>query len=147
MIAETNAEWWTGRSNGSEGLFPSNYVERLPPTALAYPRPHSQPLGYPGNQYHTPLPNHYQVTNQAGSFAPAPYGISSPPGSQQVIAQGEPQKPPKKNFLSGSLGNTVRPSLWPSLIAHFDSKLAHSAVGGVGFGAGMCSYRQRHLDL
>lgn len=118
VIVETNADWWTGRCYGSEGLFPSNYVEKLPPTALAPyhpPQPRPQAVGYPGNQYYTPPPNHYQITNQAGPFSPAPYGTGPPPpspGTQQVVAPSEPQKPPKKNFLSGSLGNTVRRSLY-----------------------------------
>jgi len=123
VIAETNADWWTGRCNGSEGLFPSTYVEKLPQTALSPyhpPQPRPQTVGYPINQYHPPPPNHYQVTNQTGPFSPATYAGPPPPGAQQVVAPSEPQKPPKKNFLSGSLGNT----------------LAHSAVGGVGFGAG-----------
>ncbi|KAG6845412.1 hypothetical protein H0H87_009759 [Tephrocybe sp. NHM501043] len=37
ITAETNADWWTGRNNGREGLFPSNYVERLPTEQAAPP--------------------------------------------------------------------------------------------------------------
>ncbi|KAF8907371.1 SH3 domain-containing protein [Gymnopilus junonius] len=29
IVEETNADWWTGRVNGKQGLFPSAYVERL----------------------------------------------------------------------------------------------------------------------
>lgn len=35
-MAETNADWWTGRNrSGEHGLFPSNYVEKLPPRSLS----------------------------------------------------------------------------------------------------------------
>jgi len=30
IIEETNADWWTGRVDGRQGLFPSTYVEKLP---------------------------------------------------------------------------------------------------------------------
>lgn len=31
IVEETNADWWTGRNKGRQGLFPSNYIEKLPP--------------------------------------------------------------------------------------------------------------------
>lgn len=36
IVKETNADWWTGRNKaGKEGLFPSVYVEKLPPRSVS----------------------------------------------------------------------------------------------------------------
>lgn len=29
IVKEENADWWVGRLNGREGMFPSNHVEKL----------------------------------------------------------------------------------------------------------------------
>jgi hypothetical protein len=125
-IAETNPDWWIGRHNGKQGLFPSNYVEKidLPPQLAEYPQlplqdrkfpappypPQYQPPMGPPVVYHPPPPNQQVAYN--------PY--MGPPGNI-VVAQPVPEQPqpPKKNRFGG-LGNT----------------LAQSAAGGVGFGAG-----------
>ncbi|GAA5982457.1 hypothetical protein JCM10908_006656 [Rhodotorula pacifica] len=36
---EENPDWWRGSLNGQSGLFPSNHVERLPPSASSVPAP------------------------------------------------------------------------------------------------------------
>ncbi|KAJ7116349.1 SH3 domain-containing protein [Mycena epipterygia] len=143
IVAETNSDWWTGRYNGREGLFPSNYVEKLPPapapspyqTRDSYPNnppmpsfpnqpPYQPPPGaYPGPGYQPP-PGGYQPAYQPPPGPPqmgGPYNAYNgpPPAQAPQVAAPPPQQPPKKgNF--GGLGNT----------------LAQSAVGGVGFGAG-----------
>ncbi|KAF1755515.1 hypothetical protein GCK72_011965 [Caenorhabditis remanei] len=42
VVLEKNDEWWKGRCNGKEGIFPANYVERS--TAAAVPTSPSQPI-------------------------------------------------------------------------------------------------------
>ncbi|PBK75490.1 SH3-domain-containing protein [Armillaria solidipes] len=125
IVAEANADWWTGRHNGVEGLFPSNYVERLPPdTAVVqkaatynppptapyplYQPPMGPPTGYgpPPSQYNSSYP----------AYQPPP----PQPAPTQVTTQVTVEEPKKSKFGGGGLKNT----------------LAHSAVGGVGFGAG-----------
>jgi hypothetical protein len=29
IISEDSADWWKGKLNGKEGLFPANYVEKM----------------------------------------------------------------------------------------------------------------------
>ena len=36
IVEESNADWWVGRLNGKQGLFPSNYVEKIS-TAVSAP--------------------------------------------------------------------------------------------------------------
>lgn len=133
VISETNADWWTGRNrSGKQGLFPSNYVERLPPRslspifvpeprksimsrgsseqrysspALPNPSPHPSPQPYPAPpQTHYPPPGGYYPP--AG---PPPgamnYSYAPPPGppTPQPVAQ---QAPVKKNKFGG-LGQVV----------------------------------------
>jgi len=129
IITETNADWWTGRHNGKQGLFPSNYVEKinlpvsssqlieasqpalqgrnLPPPSYApqYQPPMAVPVVY---QPQLPSPNQQAAYN--------PYM-----GPTNIVAQPPPEQPqPPKKSRFGGMGNT----------------LAQSAVGGVGFGAG-----------
>ncbi|KAF8802509.1 SH3-domain-containing protein [Phlegmacium glaucopus] len=143
VIDQTNSDWWRGRLNGREGLFPSSYVERVPDTPQPHlrppppiPRQHgnfpSFPTGphpYPQQpQYFGPPPgNMYPPNPMPSQGGPRPYLVGHPgPPPQQGPPQGHvvvvnTEQPPKKQgLLSGNLGNT----------------LAHSAVGGVGFGAG-----------
>jgi len=130
VMTETNSDWWTGRHNGKQGLFPSNYVEKLytssPPPLFNEKLPvrgqdYSSPPYAP--QYQAPMgpppmgPQTYQMPpppNQQVAYNPY---MAQPPGN--VIAQPEPEQPHKKSRFGG-LGNT----------------LAQSAAGGVGFGAG-----------
>ncbi|KAF9267692.1 SH3-domain-containing protein [Marasmius fiardii PR-910] len=147
IVSETNKDWWTGRFNGREGLFPSNYVEKLPPSVLppkpervpSYdnygppsgppaparaPIPHyGPPPGPPGpgygHTYHPPIG--YQGPPPPGPPGPPqPYPPYASPPPAPASAPPAPAAEPKKESKFGSLGNT----------------LAHSAVGGAGFGAG-----------
>ncbi|KIY66556.1 SH3-domain-containing protein [Cylindrobasidium torrendii FP15055 ss-10] len=141
IVSETNPDWWTGRNNGQEGLFPANYVERLPGNPS--PAPPAMPRG-PGG-YSSPPPSGYNAPPQP-SYAPTyhppagpPVGYQppyqpppqpqyqpyTPPPQPQVVQQQEEPKKSRFGFGGGGgggsgLGNT----------------LAHSAAGGVGFGAG-----------
>ncbi|CAA7266891.1 unnamed protein product [Cyclocybe aegerita] len=135
VIEDTNNDWWKGRYNGREGLFPSSYVEKLPPDGPAFRDngfkqgpppmhfPNAPPYGAPPPQrYPPPQQNYYGPPPPQGPPPGAqypPYSGPPPPApAQPAVANAEPPK--KEGFLSGGLGNT----------------LAHSAVGGAGFGAG-----------
>ncbi|KAF4613683.1 hypothetical protein D9613_007856 [Agrocybe pediades] len=154
IVDEKNADWWTGRLNGREGLFPATYVEKLPrdvpqlpvrnntthpvdvkpPNAPNFPHaggpPHNvggygppapyQPQYPQQNSYYAPPPpqNASYQPYQNGPVAPPPAG--PPPNVAPPAAESQENGGKKHGFLGGKLGNT----------------LAHSAVGGVGFGAG-----------
>ncbi|KAG6820977.1 hypothetical protein H0H93_008606 [Arthromyces matolae] len=82
ITAETNADWWTGRNNGRDGLFPSNYVERLPPPQGPHPA-HSIPPPAPHAGYSSPPPGGaplYGTTPGYSSYPPpaAPGGYGAP---------------------------------------------------------------------
>jgi len=57
IVEETNADWWTGRVNGKQGLFPSTYVEKMAPAAVAAPtmKPY-KPFGAAYHGMNTPPP-------------------------------------------------------------------------------------------
>ncbi|EAU85065.2 hypothetical protein CC1G_04161 [Coprinopsis cinerea okayama7 len=124
IIEETNADWWKGRFNGKEGLLPANYVEKLrsPPPPPPAPAPAPQGTGRPykpfGAAFHgveQPQPPQAQYGNQPQ------YGSQPPPPGQGVNHVGlqdtGDQEEKKKGF------------------GKYKSTLAHSAAGGVGFGA------------
>ncbi|KAL0575084.1 hypothetical protein V5O48_006887 [Marasmius crinis-equi] len=147
IVAETNKDWWTGRNNGREGLFPSNYVEKLPPMGLP-PKPERGPSTYnnyghpsgPPPPSHAPVPHYAPPPGPPGppgpGYAPPyrpPMGYQGPPPPQQyhappyaspppvpASAPPAPEVKPQKESKFGGMGNT----------------LAHSAAGGLGFGAG-----------
>lgn len=108
IIDETNADWWTGRNGGKQGLFPSNYVQKL----------HSEPSPQ------------YQQEKLHGAPGYTNYGNNPPPPPQMSpsnntvavnsvgLQPDEVQDKKKKKF--GKFGNTM----------------AQSAAGGLGFGAG-----------
>ncbi|KAJ7721714.1 SH3 domain-containing protein [Mycena maculata] len=145
IVEETNADWWTGRHNGKQGLFPSNYVEKLrtPPSEPPYPARDSysnmpsfpnqppQPAYQPPPGPYPGPPKYQSPGGYQPSYQPPPgpprmgsqynsYG-GPPPQAPVIVQQAPPpaDAPPKKHKF-GNLGNT----------------LAQSAAGGVGFGAG-----------
>jgi len=99
IVSEDNADWWTGRARGREGLFPSNYVEKLGPEQQTKKRAYKPFMA---------------AHHGADVPAPADSGVTNSVGLQQD--NGQEQKKSKY----GQFGNTM----------------AHSAAGGVGFGAG-----------
>ncbi|KAL5485698.1 hypothetical protein ACEPAI_6739 [Sanghuangporus weigelae] len=140
IVSETNADWWTGRlPNGRQGLFPSNYVEKLPQPpsspmrsasparspvpapALSFPGAGPGPYGpptAPPTWQAPPQPYGYPIEKQNAVYGPPPSG---PPQQYQAPPPpaGAPEPEKKKNKFGG-LGNTM----------------ATSAAGGLGFGAG-----------
>lgn len=147
IVSETNVDWWTGKLNGRQGLFPSNYVEKLPDVRDAPASPGRAPIPVPAptgssygrfppsNEYQAPPPfpsgpssyNAPPPPPPSWNGPPQPYNAynEKPQPQQQVYAPAPapvqaPPEPEKKKSKFGGLGTTM----------------ANSAAGGVGFGAG-----------
>lgn len=88
ILEETNADWWTGRVNGRQGIFPASYVEKIQAQAAAKEKPVYKPFRA---TYH-------------GMDQPPAAGASS---TNSVGLQEAPGKEEKKSKFGG-LGNTVR---------------------------------------
>ncbi|KAK0190044.1 SH3-domain-containing protein [Armillaria mellea] len=122
IVEETNADWWLGEHNGCRALFPANYVEKI---ATPAPAPASRalpPVYVPptGGRAVPPAPSEKReykpfMAAHSGANAPPPPGV----GTNSVGLQQDPGQDGKKSKY-GKYGNTM----------------AHSAAGGVGFGAG-----------
>jgi len=107
IIEETNTDWWTGSNRGKQGLFPSNYVQKLPPETPSQPfheKSHGAP-GYADHGDHTPP----QQMNPGDNV----HGVNS-----VGLQPDEGQDKKKKKF------------------GKFGGNMAQSAAGGLGFGAG-----------
>ncbi|KAG5342945.1 hypothetical protein C0989_005894 [Termitomyces sp. Mn162] len=77
VTAETNADWWTGRHNGKEGLFPANYVQRVAsaPTANLAHNAHP-PASVP------PMQATYSPPSASAPYGTAPgYSSYNPPAA------------------------------------------------------------------
>ncbi|KAJ7056560.1 SH3 domain-containing protein [Mycena amicta] len=107
IVKEENADWWLGRHNGKEALFPSAYVEKIAPAAGRNVPPTSK------KPYKPFMAAHHGRDVPPPMMAPA--APTNSIGLQQDVA-GQEQK--KKKY--GKYGDTM----------------AHSAASGVGFGAG-----------
>jgi hypothetical protein len=134
IVKEANADWWTGRNKaGKEGLFPSVYVEKLPPRSISplssfpeFPKSRTSSdsnlkYGLTEPKYPSPPgPPHYS-SPQSGlqqyppPSGPPPTGGYMPPSGPTYhnsypvnppVAQPVPQQPPKKGRFGG-LGATV----------------------------------------
>jgi hypothetical protein len=119
VLAETNTDWWTGRLNGGQGLFPSSYVEKLSPPppspSLISEKPMTPIYNAPPPQFPSGPPSYYPSYNDPPRLpinqypgppsmqnsVPATYG--RPPATIQA-----PAAPPPKKHKFGGLGNTVR---------------------------------------
>lgn len=93
IIEETNQDWWTGRNGGKQGLFPSNYVQKLPSETPS--QPYQEKYGAPG---YTDYGSH------PSDNAPAVNSVGLQPDEGQD----------KKKNKFGKFGNTVRSCLPPS---------------------------------
>ncbi|TCD67066.1 hypothetical protein EIP91_000579 [Steccherinum ochraceum] len=150
IVDETNADWWTGKCRGKQGLFPSNHVEKIAgsapspspspaavpvhavppaPAPSSYAPPAWSPPGPPMPSMPMPAQSGYPMSYQNEKAAPyPPYGAPPPPGPGP--GYGPPPGAPapivveghkdKKKKFGGDLGKTM----------------ATAAAGGVGFGAG-----------
>lgn len=123
IIDETNADWWTGKCRGRQGLFPSNHVEKIntpgvapaPAPAIPSAAPWVPSVGAPAAppSYQTP-PGGYQGYGQEKPayrpFGAAYHGADQPPPAAGVNAVGlqhDDKDHEKKKSKYGKLGNTV----------------------------------------
>ncbi|KIK62595.1 hypothetical protein GYMLUDRAFT_42056 [Collybiopsis luxurians FD-317 M1] len=158
IVQETNPDWWTGRHKGREGLFPSNYVEKLPPRST--PSKRAPPPPVPNARAGTSRsPSSYRPLGTPVAPQPSypqsypPPGGPPPPGAYGPPPTGYYQPPPPPMGGYGSYGPPPGPvpvmvsaSAPPAPIADDPPKksrfggmgntLATAAVGGLGFGAG-----------
>jgi hypothetical protein len=98
IVQETNQDWWMGKVNGRQALFPSNYVEKIDTAS---------PPGY------IPEQNAAHATNEKPVYTPfaaAHHGSDLPPaaggGVNSIGLQEAPGQEQKKNKF-GKYGNTV----------------------------------------
>ncbi|KAF7773388.1 hypothetical protein Agabi119p4_5555 [Agaricus bisporus var. burnettii] len=105
IVEETNGDWWTGRLDGRQGVFPANFVEKIKDSASTSQKP-----------VYKPFRAAYHGMDQP-SAAPAPAPVQ---GQTNSLGLEEDQGQQEKKSKYGGLKNTM----------------AHSAAGGVGFGAG-----------
>ncbi|KAG6875833.1 hypothetical protein C0993_007185 [Termitomyces sp. T159_Od127] len=117
VTEENNADWWTGTLNGRSGLFPSAYVEKLSPS----PTPSVSRAPFVTNSTTSGSKTPYRPFGAANHGRDVP-----PPPGQGVNSVGLQEKngTEEKKSKFGKYGNTM----------------AHSAAGGVGFGAGASFY-------
>lgn len=106
VVLEKNEDWWLGRVRGREALFPSNHVESLDASTI----PQADAVATTAKKPYRPFGAALHGTDKPPA---AGVGVNSV-GLQEASGQAE-----KKNKY-GKYGNTM----------------AHSAAGGVGFGAG-----------
>jgi len=115
VVREENADWWMGRVNGKEALFPSAYVEKITaPAPTSPPAGRNLPPALKNNAGPKPAYKPFMAAHQGQDAPPAPGGGTNSLGLQEDPGQ------EKKKSKYGKYGNTM----------------AHSAAGGVGFGAG-----------
>jgi len=114
VVKEENADWWMGRYNGKQALFPSAYVEKIATPTSPAPAPRSVPPLSNANSGSKPAYRPFMAAHQGRDAPPAPGGGTNSLGLQQ-----DPEQEKKKSKF-GKYGNTA----------------AHSAASGVGFGAG-----------
>ncbi|KAJ7183119.1 hypothetical protein C8R46DRAFT_1209291 [Mycena filopes] len=144
--------WWTGRYNGKQGLFPSNYVEKLPSASVPSPY-QARDAAYSG------MPS-FPSPNSQSQYQP-PSGMNNQPPYQPplvlrvlILARGidhhhrvdihnhqggggyQPayQAPPPMGGPHLAQAPQVPPK--KGKFGGLGNTLAQSAVGGVGFGAG-----------
>ncbi|TFY68017.1 hypothetical protein EVG20_g3718 [Dentipellis fragilis] len=137
IVSESNADWWTGRANGKQGLFPSNYVEKIDsyapssgPPAPSYP---SRGTPQPPASYSAPPPASYSSPPPPEPYAapppPGPVYKAPPPQGYNPYMQQAP--PPQPQYQE-----PPPPQQKPSRFGGLGQTMATSAAGGLGFGAG-----------
>jgi len=95
IVEETNGDWWTGRNRGKRGLFPSNYVQKLPQDSPSQPYSEKS-YGAPGYIDHGGHPPPQQMN--PGDNMPAVNSVGLQPDEGQD----------KKKGKFGKFGGTVR---------------------------------------
>jgi hypothetical protein len=108
VVKEENADWWMGRFNGKQALFPSAYVEKIAAPTSAAPAPAPAPgarrVPPISNANAGPKPAYrpFMAAHQGRDAPPAPGGGTNSLGLQQ-----DPEQDKKKSKYS-KYGDTVR---------------------------------------
>lgn len=100
VVKEENADWWMGRHNGKQALFPSAYVEKI--EAPAPPAGRTLPPAFNNNAGSKPAYRPFMAAHQGRDAPPAPGGGTNSLGLQQ-----DPEQEKKKSKF-GKYGNTVQ---------------------------------------
>lgn len=149
IVEETNADWWKGRTaNGREGLFPSSYAEKLPPStsnmAPSFPHSATTPVSSPPD----PEKSHQHMGGGGRFSAPPPRGGYLPPLGPQPNQWEAPSPQPAPWAHAGGppVGYQQPPPPPPpemggpekkkSKFGKYGSQAGSAAASGVGFGAG-----------
>ncbi|QRW03643.1 intersectin third Src-like 3 domain protein [Ceratobasidium sp. AG-Ba] len=128
IVKEENGDWWTGRLNGREGMFPSNHVEKTVSWFIRFRKRRvliilSRP-NVPGpSPSYTPSYTPSYGYNEKDQYQQPQY--APPPGPPVAYQQGGPvqQQPTEEEKKKGQFGK-------------LGGLMATSAAGGLGFGAG-----------
>ncbi|KAF9526358.1 hypothetical protein CPB83DRAFT_794937 [Crepidotus variabilis] len=116
VVEETNADWWTGRFKGRQGLFPSAYVEKVVQVGKS-----TKPYKPFGAAYH----------GVAQPLAPAP--VAPPPAPMHSYSAPPPPGAGRNGLgLSEKEGQQEKKDKYGA----YKNTMAHSAAAGVGMGAG-----------
>ncbi|KAF7375140.1 SH3-domain-containing protein [Mycena sanguinolenta] len=108
IIEETNSDWWTGRLNGREGVFPANYVEKLPPQPAPSPYNARDTGSAPSMPSFPSQPVYHPPTGPTGYQSPTgppsgPYSSGyQPPASGYQPSYQPPSSPPRASYQSPS---------------------------------------------
>ncbi|GAA5859246.1 hypothetical protein JCM8547_008935 [Rhodosporidiobolus lusitaniae] len=152
---ETNADWWKGSCNGQTGLFPSNHVERLPPSSAMTP-PSSTPASSYNAGYAPPPPNTYAPPPSQAPQQHQPYAYAQPQGygststlssekSSQLYQAPPPPPPSQHNVYAPPLpSQPQQPIVVQSpeeakknkKFGGLGKTVGHAFAGGAGFGVG-----------
>ncbi|KII89626.1 hypothetical protein PLICRDRAFT_39739 [Plicaturopsis crispa FD-325 SS-3] len=128
VVAEVNADWWRGSYNGREALFPSAYVERV---AVSMPTASSPANNAPVTARRLP-PASTGTKKPYKPFGAALHGTDLPPTSPPPQTQQVQAAPVNSVGLQEDPGQAQKKSKF----GKYGNTMAHSAAGGVGFGAG-----------
>jgi len=156
ILEETNADWWKGRYQGREGLLPSSYVEKLPPSTSStgavpsFPQASASP---PSDPEKAAIYSGGHSNSNGRFAAPGPpnnHGYMPPPPQQNQWGGYSPQ-PPQQQWSGGGGGPPSgyfsppppppppeggAPEKKKNKFGKYGSQAGSAAASGVGFGAG-----------
>ena len=142
MIEETNTDWWKGRVDGREGLFPSTYVEKLLSQSQAQsniraPSTSSSSITSSGSDSDPVTSTKPAINTFVGGVkltAATPSGLQNKWGASTPLTgggeRGERENAPESTQPQHTLTQKK------SKFGRFGRQAGDAAAGGVGYGAG-----------
>ncbi|KAG7441915.1 SH3-domain-containing protein [Guyanagaster necrorhizus] len=125
IVEETNADWWLGEYGGRRALFPANYVEKIAPAPTPAPAPAPRTL-----------PPAFTPPTGVRSVPPAPTEKKEYKPFMAAYSSANAPPPPGAGTNSVGLQQDAGQDGKKSKFGKYGNTMAHSAAGGVGFGAG-----------